>query len=1162
MIVKHSCLYLFITIAFALSPCYGATDGYSPKPDPITWRFVPAAMGPNTIYMKATPAIDVNNPPAKYYFKCTDHPEASSGWVSDANYTATGLTPGTTYSFKVRTCDDNGGDPNTQSRWSRTTPSATTDINTTPPVLKLDLNNSTNNDDANTQTGFVPLALESSGSEVNGVTVDLGGNITSARRDDPSGAMEMYDKFFGSIVPDPCWYNPRAGERIYRDFIYGTYPSGVAITLWGLGVNRDCNITIWAYDSQAGENRVANWYANGTYIFDTNFIGGATGWPRYDNQTGEGWQDLYKYAFSGTATADYLGRIILTSSKDPCSQANEPFAFVNAIKVEPNALTPFVPTEYAYHPVPVDGADRVSADVTLEWEKGGYAESHDVYLGTNFDDVNDANRGNPLGVLVSQNQSATTYTPAEFLDLNTTHYWRIDEVNGAPDYTIFKGEVWSFKTSLYFVMENFDSYANDAALRSVWKDGSTNGTSAEVSVETAIVSDGRSMKYQYKNDLPPYYSEVYVDTADLGMDDPDWLGIGFKTLVLYFYGEPNNPIGEQMYVKLTDGDSPANTATVTYGGVYGDMNNIRLQQWNKWGIPLTAFADVNLANVARITIGFGDGSPGSTGTVYFEDVGGSTTTLSVSPISLTLAAEANSTGTFTVTSNTSWTVSSSQYWLTVSPTSGSNNETVTVTAQANGSLTRRAKVTVYGDTSQTVTVTQSRIGGEGCTIPSMPPFSSLVSNGKFPDPFAFVDGPCMTKGEWECRRAEIAELVQEFELGYMQETPYSATTGSYSDGSPPSITVTVNDNGEQISFPCYIAYPSTGTAPYPAMIYYGYYPYFTLDSSAFSSMGVSIIYFPNDTIAQQVDASSRGIGEFYDMYGSDHSAGALMAWAWGVDRLIDALEKTPEANIDPTRLGMTGCSRNGKGALVAGAFCDRIKLTIPQESGAGGAASWRVSQYQRDVLGQNAQWLAEICGENVWFRSNFSQFGSAVNKLPFDHHMVAALCAPNALLFIENTSIDWLGNLSCWTNGKVTHMIWEAMGIPDRMGFSQVGGHAHCAFPSSQQPEVTAYVQKFLVGGGTADTNVMKTDGGFTFDEARWVDWTVPWVDLTVPNPIKGDLNHDCGVGFYDLALFVERWLDDDCLYNGWCYEADLNYDGGVNFSDYAELASHWLEGE
>src|SRR6185503_15541964 len=138
--------------------------------------------------------------------------------------------------------------------------------------------------------------------------------------------------------------------------------------------------------------------------------------------------------------------------------------------------------------------------------------------------------------------------------------------------------------------------------------------------------------------------------------------------------------------------------------------------------------------------------------------------------------------------------------------------------------------------------------------------------------------------------------------------------------------------------------PTTGVAPYPAIIGVGAS---SLNNSVLSSRGVAVINFPNNELAQQINQSSRGVGKFYELYGSGHSAGSLMAWAWGVSRLIDALEKTPAANIDPTRLGVTGCSRNGKGALTVGAFDERIKLTIPQESGSGGAASWRVSDAQR-----------------------------------------------------------------------------------------------------------------------------------------------------------------------------------------------------------------------
>ena len=103
-----------------------------------------------------------------------------------------------------------------------------------------------------------------------------------------------------------------------------------------------------------------------------------------------------------------------------------------------------------------------------------------------------------------------------------------------------------------------------------------------------------------------------------------------------------------------------------------------------------------------------------------------------------------------------------------------------------------------------------------------------------------------------------------------------------------------------------------------------------------------MINFNNDDMAAQQSTGSRGQGKFYTLYGSSHSASAMTAWAWGVGRIIDALEITPSAKIDTKRIGVTGCSRNGKGAMLAGAFNPRIVLTLPQESGAGGSACWRV----------------------------------------------------------------------------------------------------------------------------------------------------------------------------------------------------------------------------
>jgi len=372
--------------------------------------------------------------------------------------------------------------------------------------------------------------------------------------------------------------------------------------------------------------------------------------------------------------------------------------------------------------------------------------------------------------------------------------------------------------------------------------------------------------------------------------------------------------------------------------------------------------------------------------------------------------------------------------------------------------------------------------GDQAPIPAL---ADLPSIDALPDPFQSVDGTRITSADqWACRRVEIGAQAAAYELGDKPDKPASVT-GAYSGGQ---LTVTASDGTKTISFVATVTLPTTGTAPYPAMIGVGG---ISIDPAGLNGMGVATIIFPNDTVAQQQDASSRGKGAFYDLYGSNHSAGAMMAWAWGVSRLIDAIEATPDAQIDPTRLGVTGCSRNGKGALIVGAFDERIALTIPQESGSGGSASWRISDAQL-ASGTVVQTLSEITGENVWFRKSFSMFGASAKQLPFDHHEIEGLVAPRALLIIENSSQVWLGNISTYNDSMAAREIWQGLGIPDKMGVSQIGDHSHCMWNGSQQPEVTAYLQKFLIGGGTADTNVTRTDGGYPYDAATWAPWDLP----------------------------------------------------------------------
>jgi hypothetical protein len=90
-------------------------------------------------------------------------------------------------------------------------------------------------------------------------------------------------------------------------------------------------------------------------------------------------------------------------------------------------------------PDPVNGETKVSTAIELSWIAGGSAVSHNVSLGTDYNDVNDATDPNVLPG--RGNQTATTFNPG-ILDYNTTYYWRIDEINAGG--TTTTGALWSF----------------------------------------------------------------------------------------------------------------------------------------------------------------------------------------------------------------------------------------------------------------------------------------------------------------------------------------------------------------------------------------------------------------------------------------------------------------------------------------------------------------------------------------------------------------------------------------------------------------------------------------------------------------------------------------------------------------------------------------------
>ena len=266
-----------------------------------------------------------------------------------------------------------------------------------------------------------------------------------------------------------------------------------------------------------------------------------------------------------------------------------------------------IPT-YAREPVPAVGTITEGADIMLSWRAGHEAASHQVYFGR------DAENLTLLGTTTE-----STFTIGA-LDYTQTYYWSVAEVNEAETPSSYAGDIWSFTTPDYGVVDDFDQYDNQCnRIFFAWEDGfghngvedcdmppsNGNGGGSIVGhaqapfAERTIANVGsqQSMPLSYDNSLGP--SETTLTLAG-----QDWTASGVQTLSLFFYGQPDN--SGQLYVKI-------NNAKVVYDG---DAADISQAQWQQWNIDLTALD--GLQNVTKLTIGV-DGAS-TAGMLYIDDI--------------------------------------------------------------------------------------------------------------------------------------------------------------------------------------------------------------------------------------------------------------------------------------------------------------------------------------------------------------------------------------------------------------------------------------------------------------------------------------------------------------------------------------------------------------
>jgi hypothetical protein len=278
----------------------------------------------------------------------------------------------------------------------------------------------------------------------------------------------------------------------------------------------------------------------------------------------------------------------------------------------------FTVTGYATNPQPADGeVDVPFLNLTLQWTAGTEATSHDVYFGSSYSNVNNADtstsgvyRGNKTVTyyLVPESTSTTGLTAGQ------TYYWRIDERSNPK----LKGKIWRFMIGEFLIVDNFDGYANNPELYAVWDDYWTNGTKAEIFLQTAdanFIRDGNSLRYKYTNTVKSgaNYLQSRIDANDPAELEvgKNWTVGGVKALTLYFIGDATNtfPVsgkttdynGSRLWVQLREVGTDVKVVKHT------DVNQMAEEVWHEWNIPLKTFSDagVNLSNLDCVSIGIG-----------------------------------------------------------------------------------------------------------------------------------------------------------------------------------------------------------------------------------------------------------------------------------------------------------------------------------------------------------------------------------------------------------------------------------------------------------------------------------------------------------------------------------------------------------------------------
>ena len=321
-----------------------------------------------------------------------------------------------------------------------------------------------------------------------------------------------------------------------------------------------------------------------------------------------------------------------------------------------------------------------------------------------------------------------------------------------------------------------------------------------------------------------------------------------------------------------------------------------------------------------------------------------------------------------------------------------------------------------------------------------------------PDALTMRDGTRVTRvAQWPQRRAEI---VEDFAREIYGRIPADAPKVTWevtatTEGDVAGIATTTKtlvghvDNAAypeiEVEIQAKFTVPTEATAPVPIMIEFGGFGWFARRPGPrpWQELAISKGWGYGSVNPNSIQPDRGGMNLRQGVIGLTNRGaprkpdqwGALRAWGWGVSRLIDFFEATPDAKVDPRKVGIEGVSRYGKAALVTAAFDERVAVAFVASSGEGGA------KLHRHIFGEAVENLTGRGGYH-WMAGNFLKYGSAdpcmtAADLPVDSHELIALCAPRPC-FISYGVLPgdppWVDAHGSFMAGVLASPVYELLG--------------------------------------------------------------------------------------------------------------------------------------